>query len=276
MYEMIKRALKIVAASWLLALAFCPANRALVAAQSTARIAPSPTPEYTFRVIHVFPHDPAAFTQGLFYHDGVLYEGTGLNGRSSLRKVRLETGQVLAKVDLPQEYFGEGIALLKNEIVQLTWQSQTGFVYNATDLRLLRRFSYRGEGWGLTTNGTDFFMSDGSSEIRVLDGATLREKRLLKVRDGSTPVTKLNELEFVEGEIYANVWQTDRIARISPRTGRVIGWIDLSGLLSSVYKLETGAVLNGIAYDAAKKRLFVTGKLWPSVFEIRIVPKAPR
>jgi glutamine cyclotransferase len=272
---MLHRRLKIAAGCWPIALAFFPSNWGLVSAQSIPQRASRP-PEYTFKVIHIFPHDPAAFTQGLFYHDGFLYEGTGLNGRSSLRRVRLQTGEVLAKVELPKEFFGEGIALLKNEIVQLTWQSQTGFIYNLSDLRLLRRFSYRGEGWGLTSNGTDFFMSDGSSEIRVLDGATLREKRLLKVRDGSTPVTQLNELELVEGEIFANIWQTDRIARISPRTGRVLGWIDLTGLLSSVYKLEPGAVLNGIAYDAAKKRLFVTGKLWPSVFEIQLVPKVPR
>ena len=276
MYGMTKRALEITAGCCLFVVAFCAANRAPIWGRSVPQTAPSPTPEYNFKVIHVFPHDPAAFTQGLFYHDGFLYEGTGLNGRSSVRKVRLETGEVLAKVDLPQEFFGEGIALLKNEIVELTWQSQTGFVYNASDLRLLRRFSYRGEGWGLTTNGADFFMSDGTSEIRVLDGATLHEKRLLRVRDGGKPVTQLNELEFVEGEIFANVWQTDRIARISPRTGRVVGWIDLTGLLSSVYKLEAGAVLNGIAYDPAKKRLFVTGKLWPSVFEIQIVPKGTR
>ncbi|HKF20637.1 MAG TPA: glutaminyl-peptide cyclotransferase, partial [Candidatus Angelobacter sp.] len=144
---------------------------------------------------------------------------------------------------------------------------------NASDFHLLRRFSYTGEGWGLATNGTDFFMSDGTATIRVLDGRTLSEKRRFQVRDGGTPVTELNELEFLEGEILANVWQTDRIARISPQTGKVVGWIDLTGLLSSVYKLEQGAVLNGIAYDAAKKRLFVTGKLWPSVFEIQIVPK---
>jgi glutamine cyclotransferase len=270
------KALKIAVGCWPIALAFFPANWGLGSAQSIPQRAPSRPPEYTFKVINAFPHDTAAFTQGLFYHNGFLYEGTGLNGRSSLRKVRLETGEVLAKMDLPEEFFGEGIALLKNEIVQLTWQSQTGFVYNLNNLRLLRRFSYRGEGWGLTSNGIDFFMSDGSSEIRVFDGATLREKRLLKVNDGGVPVTQLNELEFVEGEIFANVWQTDRIARISPRTGRVVGWIDLTGLLSSVYKRESGAVLNGIAYDAAKKRLFVTGKLWPSVFEIQLVPRASR
>lgn len=235
--------------------------------------AAKPTPEYTYKVVQVFPHDPTAFTQGLVYRGGFLYEGTGLNGRSSLRKVRLETGEILQRVHLDPEYFGEGIALLRNEIVQLTWQSQTGFVYSVSDFHLLRRFSYTGEGWGLTTNGIDLFMSDGTAEIRVLDGATLREKRRFKVHDGGTPVTQLNELEFVEGEILANVWQTDRIARISPQTGKVVGWIDLTGLLSPMYKLEPGAVLNGIAYDAAKKRLFVTGKLWPSIFEIQIVPK---
>jgi glutamine cyclotransferase len=241
-------------------------------AQSGPRARARP-PEYTYRVVQVFPHDPTAFTQGLVYHDGFLYEGTGLNGRSSLRKVRLETGEVVQRVDLPPEFFGEGIALLKNQIVQLTWQSQTGFVYSARDFRLLRRFSYAGEGWGLTTHGTDLYMSDGTADIRVLDGGTLREERRLKVHDGSQAITQLNELEFVEGEILANVWQTDRIARISPQSGKVLAWIDLTGLLSPVYKLEPGAVLNGIAYDAIKKRLFVTGKLWPSVFEIQIVPR---
>jgi glutamine cyclotransferase len=250
----------------------------LSAALSPAPAQPAPraggrAPEYTYKVIQVFPHDPAAFTQGLVYHGGFLYESTGLNGRSSLRKVRLETGEVAQRLDLAPEFFGEGIALLKNEIVQLTWQSQTGFVYGARDFHLLRRFSYTGEGWGLTSNGSDLFMSDGTDEIRVLDGGMLREKRRLKVHDGTQAITQLNELEFVEGEILANVWQTDRIARISPQSGKVLGWIDLAGLLSPVYKLEPGAVLNGIAYDAVKKRLFVTGKLWPSIFEIQIVPK---
>jgi glutamine cyclotransferase len=232
-------------------------------------------PEYTFKIVHTFPHDSTAFTQGLVYRDGFLYEGTGLKGQSSLRKVRLETGEVLQRVDLAPEFFGEGIALLKNEVVQLTWQSQVGFVYNLSDFRLLRRFSYPGEGWGLTTNGNmnELFMSDGTSEIRVLDAGTLAEKRRFTVRDGNTPIDQLNELEFVEGEIFANVWQTDRIARISPQSGKVVGWIDLKGLLSPMYRLEAGAVLNGIAYDSDRKRLFVTGKLWPSIFEIRLVPK---
>jgi glutaminyl-peptide cyclotransferase len=237
---------------------------------------PIPTPrtsEYTFKLVQVFPHDSAAFTQGLAYRDGFLYEGTGLNGRSSLRKVRLETGEVVQRVDLTSDFFGEGIALLRNEVVQLTWQSQTGFIYNLCDFKLLRRFTYSGEGWGLTTNGRDFFMSDGTAQIRVLDGDTLAEKRRIKVHDGDKPIDQLNELEFVEEEIFANVWQTNRIARISPQSGIVIGWIDLTGLLPPVYHLESGAVLNGIAYDPDRKRLFVTGKLWPSIFQIQLVLK---
>ncbi len=241
--------------------------------QSSQKGQPRRPPEYTFKVIHVFPHDPAAYTQGLVYRDGFLYEGTGLNARSSLRKVELTTGKVLQRVDLEPQFFGEGITILKNQIVQLTWKSETGFIYNLSDFRLLRQFPYSGEGWGITTNGTDLFMSDGTAEIRVLDGNTLREKRRIRVHDGDTAITQLNELEFVRGEIFANVWQTDRIARISPQTGKVVGWIDLTGLLSVVYRREQDAVLNGIAYDPKGDRLFVTGKLWPSIFEIQLVPK---
>jgi len=241
--------------------------------QSPHHVQATKPPEYTFKIIRVFPHDPAAFTQGLAYRDGFLYEGTGLNGHSSLRKVRLETGEVVQQVNLPPELFGEGITILKDQILQLTWTSQIGFVYNASDFRLLRQFSYSGEGWGLTTDGYEIFMSDGSAEIRVLDAGTLAEKRRLKVRDGATAIDQLNELEFIDGEIFANVWQTDRIARISPRTGKVVGWIDLKGLLSPMYRLDENAVLNGIAYDAAGKRLFVTGKLWPSIFQIQVVEK---
>ena len=233
------------------------------------------TPEYTFNIVHSFPHDSNAFTQGLAYRDGFLYEGTGLNGRSSLRKVCLDTGEVVQRINLAPELFGEGITLLKNEVIELTWQSHVGFVYNLRDFHLLRRFSYSGEGWGLTTNGREIFMSDGTSRIRVLDPITLAEKRHFTVRDGDTPIDQLNELEFVDGEIFANVWQTDRIARISPQTGKVVGWIDLKGLLSPIYRLAPGAVLNGIAYDPDRKRLFVTGKLWPNVFEITLVPKRP-
>ncbi|MGB6383885.1 MAG: glutaminyl-peptide cyclotransferase [Terriglobales bacterium] len=248
-------------------------------AQSAQQTRAARPPEYTYKIVRSFPHDPSAFTQGLVYRDGFLYEGTGLKGRSSLRKVRLETGEVIQQIDLAPEFFGEGIALVKNEVVQLTWQSQTGFVYNLSDFHLLRRFSYPGEGWGLTTNGknsgkdNELFMSDGTSEIRVLDSNTLAEKRRFTVRDGGTPIDQLNELEFVDGEIFANIWQTNRIARISPRNGAVVGWIDLTGLLSPIYRLQPGAVLNGIAYDPDQKRLFVTGKLWPNIFEIKLVLK---
>ena len=245
----------------------------LLSAQSGIRTHPVRVPEYTFKVIRGFPHDPHAFTQGLVFHGGFLYEGTGLKGRSSLRKVRLETGEIVQEADLAPEFFGEGITIVRNEIVQLTWQSQIGFVYNLGDFHLLRQFSYSGEGWGLTTDGHEVFMSDGTPEIRVLDAGTLTERRRFTVHEGTTPIKELNELEFVEGEIFANVWQTNRIAKISPRTGDVLGWIDLEGLISPVYRLEPGAVLNGIAYDAERKRLFVTGKLWPKIFEIQLVAK---
>ena len=245
----------------------------LLLGQSCHRVHSPGPPEYTFKIVQVFPHDTTSFTEGLVYRDGFLYESTGHRGQSSLRKVRLETGEVVQRVDLAREFFGEGITLFNNEVVQLTWLSHMGFVYNASDFRVLRRFSYPGEGWGLTTNGHEIFMSDGTPVIRVLENDTLEERRRFTVRDGDTLIDQLNELELVDGEIFANVWHTDRIARISPESGKVVGWIDLKGLLSPGYHLKAGAVLNGIAYDSNRKRLFVTGKLWPSIFEIRLVPK---
>jgi len=262
-----------VARRWLTVALLLTALGPLLFGQYSHQIQGRRPPEYTFKIVRAFPHDPAAFTQGLVYHNGFLYEGTGLNNRSSLRKVRLETGEVLQRVDLAPEFFGEGITIFNNQVVQLTWQSQVGFVYNLEDFHLLRRFSYPGEGWGMTTNGREIFMSDGTNEIRVLDPRTLLEKRRFKVHDGATSIDQLNELEFVEGEIFANVWQTNRIVRISPQSGKVAGWIDLTGLLNPMYHLESDAVLNGIAYDPKGKRLFVTGKLWPKVFEIQLVPK---
>lgn len=242
-------------------------------AQSPKKVQAQRVPEYTFKIVREFPHDPSAFLQGLVYRDGFFYEGTGRYGESSLRKVRMETGEVVQQVNLPREYFGEGITIFNDRIVQITWQSHTGFVYNLKDFSFLRQFSYPGEGWGLTTHGSEIYMSDGTPEIRVLDGSTLQEKRRIKVHDGATPIQELNELEYVEGEIYANIWHTDRIACISPQTGKVLGWIDLTGLLSPVYRRDEEAVLNGIAYDPQKKRLFVTGKLWPKIFEIKIMPR---
>lgn len=235
-----------------------------------------PTPQYSYRVIHTYPHDKNAFTQGLEYRDGFLYEGTGIPGRSSVRKVELTTGRVLQEFDVPQPFFGEGITVVGNQIIELTWQSQTGFVYDKADFRVLRSIQYPGEGWGLTNDGKQIYMSDGTSQIRVWDPATLKEVRRITVKDGNMPVTELNELEFVKGEIYANVWQTDRIARISPADGKVLGWIDLSGILPEADRTNPDAVLNGIAYDAASDRLFVTGKLWPKLFEIKLVPKSKR
>jgi len=252
---------------------FVVLSTALLCAQTASRTTPRQTPTYTYEVVEAYPHDENAFTQGLVYHDGFLYEGTGLQGRSSLRKVRLETGEVLQSIDLPYEYFGEGVAIVRDQILELTWKSQVGFLYDLRTFRQLRQFSYSGEGWGLTSNGADVYMSDGTADIRILEATTLREKRRIHVHDGPKPINQLNELEFVDGQIFANIWQTNRIARISPRTGEVLGWIDLTGLLSPMYQLQEGALLNGIAYDSARKRLFVTGKLWPRLFQIRLIPK---
>jgi glutaminyl-peptide cyclotransferase len=235
-------------------------------------VADGAPPEYTYHVVHVYPHDRTAFTQGLEFRAGVLYEGTGLNGHSTLRKVELETGKVLREIQLAPAYFGEGITVIDQHILQLTWQAHKGFIYDQKSFRLLRSFEYPGEGWGLTNDGRQVFMSDGTASIRSWDASTLAEKRRVTVHDGAKPVTMLNELEFVHGEIYANVWQSDRVARFSPADGRVTGWIDLSGLLSMLERAPTD-VLNGIAYDSLGDRLFVTGKLWPKLFEIKIVPK---
>jgi glutaminyl-peptide cyclotransferase len=240
------------------------------------KVSANSPPEYTFTIVQAFPHDTSAFTQGLAYSDGFLYEGTGRKGQSSLRKVRPETGVVVRQANLGSEFFGEGITIVKDRVLQLTWTSQIGFVYDLNDFHLLRKFSFSGEGWGLASNGREVFLSDGTSQIRVLDSESLHEKRRLKVHDGATPIDQLNELEFVEGQIFANIWHSNRIARISPQSGEVVGWIDLTGILSSVFHLEAEAVLNGIAYDPVGKRLFVTGKLWPRVFEIRLSPKPRR
>jgi glutamine cyclotransferase len=233
-----------------------------------------PVPTYGYQVVRSYPHDRAAFTQGLIFRDGVFYEGTGLNGRSGLRKVKLETGEVLQAKPLPAEYFGEGITDWKGQIVQITWRSEVGFVYDMKTFEQTKRWTYSGEGWGLTHDDTRIIMSDGSSQLRFIDPATLHETGRITVKDAGGPVERLNELEYVKGEILANVWQTDRIARISPKDGRVTGWIDLSGLLSPSERADVqreGGTLNGIAYDAAADRLFVTGKLWPRVFEITLV-----
>ena len=246
---------------------------ALAAAAVTPHAFAAPAvPVQGFKVIHSYPHDPDAFTQGLFFHDGFLFEGTGLRGRSSIRKVEIETGKVLQQVDLPGEVFGEGITQWGDRIIGLTWQEQTAFVLDLKSFKLWRKFNYPGEGWGLTHNERELIMSDGSPELRFLDPLTFKELRRVRVTAAGQPVAELNELEWVEGQVWANIWQTDRIARIDPRTGNVTAWIDLTGLLPE--RRSSDDVLNGIAYDAAKKRLFVTGKLWPKLFEIQLTKPA--
>jgi len=230
------------------------------------------TPQYSYRVVRVFPHDPTAFTQGLEFHAGFLYESTGLEGRSVLRRVALDSGHPVQETRLAPNLFGEGITVLNGQITQITWQTHIGFVYDQSSFRVLRTFQYPGEGWGLTNDGRQIYMSDGSAQIRCWDAATLDEKRRLTVRDGDQEIRQLNELEYVRGEIYANVWGADRVVRISPADGRVLGWIDFAGLLTPEEQSRAD-VLNGIAFDVAGGRLFVTGKLWPKLFEVELVPK---
>jgi glutaminyl-peptide cyclotransferase len=226
-----------------------------------------------FLVVHSYPHDQSAFTQGLLYLDGHLYESTGLEGQSSLRMEDLETGKILQFASLPATYFGEGLAASGSELIQLTWQNHVAIAYDRFSFRQLRTFNYPGEGWGLTSDGKSLILSDGTATLRFLDPATFHEIRRVTVKSHGVPVTKLNELEYIHGEIYANIWYSDRIVRISPRDGSALGFIDLSGLLPANERVNSGAVLNGIAYDAAHDRLFVTGKLWPKIFEIKIVPE---
>jgi glutamine cyclotransferase len=230
-------------------------------------------PRYGVVVRHAYPHDTQAFTEGLSFRDGYLFESTGWRGHSSLRKVELATGKVVRKMNLSFEFYGEGSAPVGRELVALTWLSNLGFVYDRDTFALKRQFRYPGEGWGLASDERYLYMSDGSASIRVLDAATLRELRRIEVTAKGIPVERLNELEMVEGELFANVWKTDLIARIDPRTGKVLGWIDLEGLLPPAQRGtdDREAVLNGIAWDSHGRRLFVTGKLWPKLFHIELV-----
>jgi glutamine cyclotransferase len=228
-------------------------------------------PVYTYNVVNTYPHDHNAFTQGLVFEDGVLYEGTGRFGQSTLRRVELETGVVLQIRELSAQFFGEGITIYENKIIQLTWKSNIGFVYDKDSFKLLQEFNYSTEGWGITHDGTRLIMSDGTSTLHFLDPQTFEEIGQLEVFDNDGPITRLNELEYIQGEIYANVWLTDWVARIAPETGRVIGWVELGGLLTTEDLSKPVDVLNGIAYDAEADRLFVTGKLWPKLFEIELI-----
>ena len=231
---------------------------------------PDTAPVYTYKILNTYPHDQKAFTEGLIFEDGYLYEGTGIQGESTLRKVDLETGEVLKVYRLPTQFFGEGVTIWEDTLIQLTWQSRIGFVYDKESFLLLREFTYPTEGWGITHDGKHLIMSDGTSTLYFLNPETFEEVRRIEVRDAGRLITHLNELEYIQGEIYANVWLTNRIARISPETGCVVGWIDLEGLLSTEDRLQPVDVLNGIAYDATRDRLFVTGKYWPKLFEIKL------
>ncbi len=232
---------------------------------------PQSVPDYSYKIVNTYPHDNGAFTQGLVFANDVIYEGTGLYGKSSLRKLDLETGKVLQSYELPAQYFGEGITVFQDIIIQLTWKSNMGFVYDQSSFKLLHDFTYATEGWGITHDGERLIISDGTSTLHFLDPETFSTIGHIEVCNNDTPIDKLNELEYINGQIYANIWQTDYIAIINPQSGQVSGWIDLSGLLSSQYCNEPVDVLNGIAYDTVNDRLLVTGKLWPWLFEIKLV-----
>lgn len=247
---------------------------ALLAATACAPAQAEKARLFGYAIVNAYPHDTRAFTEGLFWRDGFLYESTGLEGHSSIRKVTLETGLPEQERLVDSRYFGEGIIDWKDRLIELTWKGEVGFIYDRATFEKVGEFSYAGEGWALTRDETRIIMSDGSSFLRFLDPETLTETGRLQVTDDGRPVDNLNELEWVKGEVLANIWQTDRIARIDPKTGHVTGWIDLTGLLSDADRAGARVdVLNGIAYDAATDRLFVTGKLWPKLYEIRLTPK---
>jgi glutamine cyclotransferase len=254
-----------------------PTRQANAGRPPEAATAPSQEiPTYSYKIKNTWPHDKRAYTQGLIFHDGILWESTGQYGASSLRKVELKTGKVIKQITVPRNFFAEGMTVFHNKVFQLTWQEQKGFIYDPATFEKQGEFTYTGEGWGLTHDGQSLIMSDGTNQIRFLDPATLRTTRTISVADRGQPVDQLNELEYIDGEIYANVYMTDRIARIEPKTGKIIGWIDLSGLLAVKDRTGGEDVLNGIAYDEAGKRLFVTGKMWPKLFEIEIVKNEAR
>ncbi len=234
-------------------------------------------PVYGYKVVRTLAHDPNAFTQGIVFHEGFLFESTGINGASSLRKFELETEKIVKRISVPDEYFAEGITIFKDKIYQLTWKNQKGFIYSVKTLEKINEFRYEGEGWGLTNDTESLILSDGTSQIRFLHPETFKVLRTIDVRDADgSPVVEINELEYVKGEIYANIWHSDRIARIDPQSGKVTGWIDLTNLFPNRSDAETEDVLNGIAYDAQGDRLFVTGKLWSKLFEIQVTPHSPQ
>lgn len=249
----------------------------LVTSCNSGATTPPPTPpvskkapQYGYEVVHVYPHDPEAFTQGLIFREGKILESTGQEGRSTLRSVDLDSGQVIKKVDVAPQYFAEGVTLLDGKLYQLTWQHQLGFIYDYLTFNKIGQFTYEGEGWGLTNDGSYLILSDGSSRLRFIDPSSFRVVRTITVTDDGKSIRDLNELEYINGEIYANIWHDQRIATINPQTGAVTAWIDLSGILRKTEAPNEEAVLNGIAVDETTGRLFVTGKLWPKLFEIKI------
>ena len=244
--------------------------------ESIAKRAPKPIPIYDYKVVNRYPHDEKAFTQGLFFDDGYIFESTGFWRQSSIRKVELETGKVVKQQNLPDELFGEGLVRVGNFLVNLTWKSGIALIFDYESFALKSHVRYKGEGWGLTADDDYVYMSDGSPNIRILTKRNLKQQAILHVTAAGNPVTKLNELEWINGEIYANIWETDRIARIDPQTGFVTAWIDLSGLLQNHgIVTDKSSDLNGIAYDPAGNRLFVTGKYWSHLFEIKLIPPQP-
>ena len=247
-------------------LACAPAPASSIAAQR------KPAPVQSYKVVATFPHDTSSFTQGLvFASDGQLYESTGLEGESTLRRVDIATGQTLQKIDVPSQYFAEGLAMVGDELLQLTWRHKLGFVYDRKTFKQKRTFSYKTEGWGIAYDGTaSLVMSDGSDTLTFLDPKSLAVAKTLRVMDAGRPVSNLNELEWIEGEIWANIWMTDRIARISPRTGEVNAWIDLSTLYPRAQRMPPADELNGIAYDKATRRIYITGKKWPRLYQITV------
>jgi glutamine cyclotransferase len=245
----------------------------MVAALLFSRGDADAAPVYGYRVVATFPHSTDSYTEGFFYLDGIFYEGIGINGHSALLAVAPETGRILQRQDLPPEYFGEGIVDWDSYVYEWTWNSHVCFVYDRFSLQAVKRFTYAGEGWGMTRTAKELITSDGTATLRFRDPQTFRETRHIVVKDGIQVISQLNELEFIKGQIYANVWHSDMIARISPRDGHVVAWIDLKGLLPAEQRIDEEAVLNGIAYDAKYDRIFVTGKRWPTVFQIEVVQR---
>jgi len=246
----------------------------LLALHFTLALAPASTPVQSYTIVKTYPHSTSSYTEGLVYLDGKFYEGTGRQGQSALIATDPETGKILQRAKLPEQYFGEGIIDWGPYLYQWTWQSHVCFVYSRQTFRLVRKFAYTGEGWGMTRTQIELITSDGTATLRFRNPESFQETRQVTVKDGVTEITQLNELEFIKGEIYANIWHSDRIARISPKDGHVIAWVDLTGLLPENLKVDAESVLNGIAYDPGADRLFVTGKQWPAIFEIRIL-KSP-